>query len=237
MVVVGIMPLLLSACFSRQTNPATLSADELHERAQTAYEARNFGRATQLYEVFVQQHHGDPRAPEARLNLGTAYRERREYITAATHYQRLLNDFPQSELGLAARMGICESYYRLSPRAALDQEHTYSAILYCESVANYYPGTDPASRANAYVTELRLKLARKAYETGTFYLRRRAYDSAIVYFQQVVDDFPRTELAPAALLQMAETYTMQGYVEDAEEARERLRRDYPDSPEARGLPA
>jgi outer membrane protein assembly factor BamD len=229
--------LTLSGCFSRQQNPATLGPDELWARATTAFEARNFGRASQLYEVFVQMHHGDPRAPEARLNLGTSHRERRDYLTAATHFQRLLNDFPQSPLGLAARMGICESYYNLSPRPALDQEYTYSAILYCESVASYYPGTDPASRATAYVAEMRLKLARKAYDTGMFYVRRRAYDSAIVYFQQVVDEFPQTQLAPAALLQMAETFTVQGYVEDAQEARERLRRDYPNSPEAQGLPA
>ncbi len=227
----------LSACFAKQQNPATLEPDDLHARAVAAFEARNFGRAAQLYEVFVQYHHGDPRAPEARLNLGQSYQERRDYLTAATHYQRLLNDFPQSQFGLAARMGICESYYRLSPRPALDQEYTVSATLHCESVATYYPGTDPASRATGYVTEMRLKLAQKAYETGLFYMRRRAYDSAVVYFQQVVDQFPQTPLAATALRQMADVYTLQGYVEDAQEARDRLRRDYPNSPEAQGLSA
>jgi outer membrane protein assembly factor BamD len=228
---------VLSGCFARQQNPALLEPDDLHARAEAAFQARNFGRAAELYEVFVLHHHGDPRAPEARLNLGTAYQERREYVTAATHFQRLITDFPQSPLGLAARMGICESYYRLSPRPALDQEYTVSGILHCESVAQYYPGTDPALRATGYVTEMRMTLARKAYETGMFYLRRRAFDAAVVYFQQVVDQFPQTELAPAALLQMAETYTRQGYVEDAQEARERLLRDYPTSPEAQGLRA
>jgi outer membrane protein assembly factor BamD len=232
-----ITTLTLTSCFARQQNPATLEPDDLHARAVAAFEARNFGRAAQLYEVFVQYHHGDPRAPEARLNLGTSYQERRDYLTAATHFQRLLNDFPQSQFGLAARMGICESYYRLSPRPALDQDYTVSAMLHCESVAGYFPGTVPASRATGYVTEMRLKLAQKAYETGLFYMRRRAYDSAVVYFQQVVDQFPQTPLAATALRQMADVYTLQGYVEDAQEARDRLRRDYPNSPEAQGLSA
>lgn len=229
--------ILLSGCFARQQNPANLAPDDLYQRAATAFQEERYARAIPLYEAFVQLHHGDPRAPQARYNLGRAYQYRREYITAATHYQRLINDFPASELNLPGRFGICESYYELSPRPALDQEYTYSAILHCESVANYFPGTDQAVRAAAYVEELRLKLARKAYDTGVFYLRRRAYDAAIVYFQQVVDQFPQTELAPRALLQMVEAYSTQGYVEDAQEARERLQREYPNSPEAQGVGA
>jgi outer membrane protein assembly factor BamD len=232
-----ITTLTLTSCFARQQNPANLEPDDLHARATAAFEARNFGRAAQLYEVFVQYHHGDPRAPEARLNLGTSHQQRRDHLTAATHFQRLLNDFPQSQFALAARMGLCESYYQLSPRPALDQEYTVSAMLHCESVAAYYPGTEPATRATRYVAEMRLKLAQKAFDTGLFYMRRRAYDAAVVYFQQVVDQFPQTPLAATALRQIADVYTIQGYVEDAQEARERLRRDYPNSPEAQGLSA
>jgi outer membrane protein assembly factor BamD len=229
--------LTASACGLRQQNPATLAPDDLYQRATTAFEARRFARAAELYEVFVLHHHGDPRAPQARFNLGRSFQERRDFITAATHYTRLINDFPQSALNLPARFGICESYYRLSPRPALDQEYTYSGILHCESVAAYYPGTEQAETAVRYVAEMRQKLAQKTFDTAMFYVRRRAYDSAIVYFQQVVDQFPQSQLAPAALLQMAEAYSTQGYVEDAQEARERLLRDYPNSPEAQGLRA
>lgn len=229
--------LLLAGCMKRPPNYAALPPDDLYQRATTAYEARNLGRAIELLDIFVQQHLGDPRAPEARAMLGRAHLTRREYITAATHFQRLINDFPASPLQREARFGMCESYYRLSPRPPLDQEYTQSAILHCESVAANYAGTDEGRQAGEYVADLVDKLARKTYETGMFYFRRRAYDSAVVYFNEVLAQFPQSAYAPSALGQLIETYDLIGYVEEAQEARERLQRDYPNSPEARALRA
>lgn len=227
--------LLLSGCASRGIDPTTLTADQLWARATGFFEAENYGRAIPLLDVFVQQHLGDPRAPRARFMLGEAHYERREYVTAATHYQRLLEDFPNSELNLDARFAICESYVQLSPKAQLDQEYTYAALAHCESVATYFPDTPQAERASVYADDMEEKLARKVYLAGEFYQRRKAYDAAIVYYSDVVDQFPGTEVAPMALEGLLETYEALGYVEEAEEAREKLLRDYPESSEAQAL--
>ncbi len=202
-----------------------------------AFEARQYARAVPLLERFAQQHLGDPRVPQARLTLGQAHMARRDYIMAAGEFQRLVADFPTHALAREARFGICEAYFRLSPRPPLDQEYTQAAIAHCESVAGLYPNTAEAEQAQEYVLEARHKLARKAYDNGMFYFRRRAFDAAVVYFTDVVEQYPDTALAPAALLQLVETYTRIGYTEEAEEARERLLREYPESPEARGLRA
>jgi outer membrane protein assembly factor BamD (BamD/ComL family) len=82
---------------------------------------------------------------------------------------------------------------------------------------------------------MRSKLAQKAYENGMFYFRRRAYDAAVVYFEDAVTRFPDTHFAPTALLRMYESYQRIGYTEEAAEVRARLLRDYAASPEARGL--
>lgn len=224
--------LLSTGCAGRQANPATLAPDTLYAQATTAFEAKNYGRAIRLLDVFVQQHVGDPRAPQARLYLAQSEAARKNYLTAATHYQRLVTDFPSSPLALDARFGMCEAYYRLSPRPALDQEYTLGAIAHCESLAQYYPSTPQAATATGYVADMRVKLAQKAYDNGMFYLKRRLYDAAVVYFNEVLTDFAQTGVAPAALQRLAETYTRVGYVEEAAEARARLLRDYPDSPEA-----
>lgn len=228
---------LLAGCATTQENPATWGADVLYERATTAFEERDYSEATRLLEAFVQTYLADPRAPEARLMLGRAHMERNEYLTAATHFQRLVTDFPSSPLALTARLATCEAYREISPRPQLDQEYTRAAILHCQAVAEYYPGTPEAEQSQEYVDELRAKLARKVYENGMFYVRRNAFDAAIVYFQQVLDQFPETNVAPAALARMVEVYSQIGYVEEAEAARERLLQQYPQSEEARSVSA
>ena len=228
---------LLGGCGRRGPAPAQLAPDELFTRAQAAYQEGDYSRATQLLQTFVEQHLGDPRAPEARLLLGRAHMQREEYIEAATNFQRLVNDFPASPLQVDARFGICQAYYELSPRPALDQEYTRSALLHCESIPQYYPGTGQAGQAEQFVNELRVKLAQKAYEAGLFYMKRRAYDAAVVYLEDVIEQYPRTPVAPQALEQLIETYRIIGYVEEADAARERLLRDYPDSPQAQAVRA
>ncbi len=229
--------ILLAGCVRRPPNYAAMAPDDLFQRADAAFEDRNFTRAIQILDVFVQQHLGDPRAPQARLMLGEAHLARKEYLTAALHFQRLVNDFPSSPLQREARFGICEGYQRLSPKAPLDQEYTQSAILHCESVAQNYAGSPEAERAAAFVVDLRDKLARKAYETGLYYFKRRAYDAAVVYFSEVVDLYPGTSYAPKALGELVDTYDEIGYVEEAQEARDRLLREYPESAEARAVRA
>ncbi|CAN5830914.1 hypothetical protein BH23GEM7_BH23GEM7_03320 [soil metagenome] len=228
---------LLSGCGTRQPRLAQLGPDALYEQGMAAYEARRHARAIELLERFAQQHLGDERMPQARITLGRSYMARREYVTAASEFQRLVTDYPTHPLAPEARFGICESYVRLSPRPVLDQEYTLAAVTHCESVANLYPNTPQGEQARQYVAEGRSRLARKAYDNGMFYFRRRAFDAAVIYFTTVVEQYPDTTLAPAALLQLVETYTRIGYVEEATEARERLMREYPQSAEAQGLRA
>jgi outer membrane protein assembly factor BamD (BamD/ComL family) len=79
------------------------------------------------------------------------------------------------------------------------------------------------------------RLAAKTFQGGDWYQRRRAYDSALIYYEDVVRLYPRTSYAPRALRRMMEVYDALDYDEEMEETRARLLRLYPESPEARAL--
>jgi TolA-binding protein len=55
----------------------------------------------------------------------------------------------------------------------------------------------------------------------------------VIYFNDTVNGWPETPWAPAALARVVEAYTRIGYREEADQARQRLLRDFPQSPEAR----
>ncbi|HEX5725283.1 MAG TPA: outer membrane protein assembly factor BamD [Longimicrobiaceae bacterium] len=214
-----------------------ISPETMRQRGLAAHQAGEHRRAVTLLAGWTQQAAGDPRLPEALQALGESYLETGEYVSSAASFLRLVTEFPTDPRGQAARFGMCRAYQRLSPKAPLDQDYTHTAIAYCESFASIYPATPEAQQARGWVTELTEKLARKTYDNGMFYFRRQAYDAAVIYFNETLELYPGTRWAPAALLKLVETYDRIGYREEATEARARLRRDYPNSDEARSLPA
>ena len=175
------------------------------------------------------------RYQEARFRLARVYFDREEFITAANEYARLASDFPGGQYSEESRFKVCESYYELSPAPQLDQEYTRGAITHCESLLAYYPNTEFAERARTMVTELTDKLADKMYLAADHYFKRGAYDSAIQYFDDLLERFPTSAAAPRSLLRLYQAYGEIGYEEEAREVRERLLRDFPDSEAARSI--
>src|SRR5258708_12560389 len=60
-----------------------------------------------------------------------------------------------------------------------------------------------------------------------FYLRRKAFASAIIYFKDVIANYPTTARAPDALLRLVDSYRAIGYKQELQETCEHLRRFYP----------
>ncbi len=232
-----IIALFLPACavFRRE---APITPEIALVRGLNAYRANRYTRAADLIKRWVDANAaGDPRMPGALLALGNSHIHTGEYLTASSELLRLVTDYPQAPEQQEARFRLCQAYHGLSPRAQLDQQYTETAITYCQSYAGYYPATPQADTAKTWVTDMREKLAYKAYLNGQFYLRRQAFDAAIIYFNDAANGYPETRWAPAALARVVETYGRIGYREEAEEARQRLLREFPQSPEAVALAA
>jgi outer membrane assembly lipoprotein YfiO len=217
-------------------SPPPVTPETSYAQGLQAYEAKRYRRAAELLQAWVDASPGDPRLPATLYTLGRARMESEEYLLAATSFLRVVTDYPSSPEQEQARFGVCEAYRSLSPGAALDQENTQTALLYCGSYVEYYPNAARADRARIWVSELRDKMARKSFDAGMWYFRRGAYDASVIYFQRAVAEYPDTPTAPQALMQMALAYDRVGYKEEAAETRARLREAYPQSAEARALP-
>jgi outer membrane protein assembly factor BamD (BamD/ComL family) len=73
--------------------------------------------------------------------------------------------------------------------------------------------------------------AAKDYESGLYYFRRKAFDSAIIYFKDVVKNYPQTAKSREAYLRLAESYEAIRYREDKKEVCTTLRERYPSDKE------
>lgn len=225
--------LLLAACSAKTQEAQQITADELYAEAQEALSNRKWSDAITAFERFSLQFPTHPRVQEARYRLSEAYFGKKEYITSATEFARLASDFPAGPWADDARFKVCESYYKLSPKPPLDQQYTRGAIDHCQSLETYYPTSEYVPQAQKLVAELTNKLADKHYRNAEFYYKRGAIDSAILYYEMTLRDFPTTDFAARSLLRLFQAYTTLGYKEEAEAAKARLIKDYPASDAAK----
>lgn len=229
------MVVLLVGCGARQVPFNNMTADQLFARGQTELNDGDWADAIAAFDQFIIQYATHPRVQEARYRLGEAYFGRKEFITAANEFNRLATDYPAGPYADDARFKVCESYYRLSPKTQLDQQYTRSAFDHCQSLVAYFPSSEFAPRAQEMMSELRVKLAQNEYEVGEHYRKRNAFDSAIIYYEITLRDYADTAVAPQALARLIEVYQALGYKDEEEASRQRLLKDYPNSPEARAI--
>jgi len=225
---------MISGCASSNAaRLAQLDADQLFNEGEAGLQARKWDDAIEAFERYTLTFPTHPRNQEGRFLLGTAYMGKEEYITAANEFSRLADDFPAGPWADDARFRVCEAYGELSPHPQLDQEYTEGAIEHCQSLITYYPESEYVPRAQEILDRMLVTLAEKHYQAGEFYRKRGAIDSAIMYYEQMIERYPGTPVVPKALLRLYESYQRIGYTQEAEAARERLLREFPDSEQAR----
>ncbi len=225
---------LLTGCASTPPYQG-LSSQELFDTGAREFEEEDWDEAVKVFERLIFADPTFDRLVEARMYVARAYFNRDEYLTAVAEFSRILDRHPGHPLAREASLGVCQAYAALSPHVQRDQTYTIQAYNACENTLADFPGTPVAAEARVLRDQMWEKMAEKEFIAGDFYFRRKMYNSAILYFDTVVERYPRTEAAARALLHLHRSYVGLGWNREAEEAKARLLREYPDSAAAREI--
>jgi outer membrane protein assembly factor BamD len=206
-----------------------MEADQIFQIASTEYEEGEYANAIQALDRLLLAHGDWERVAEARLMLGQVYFDDGDFLTARSEFGRFLDRYAGHPRSAEAALGICRSLAAMAPKPQRDQGYTQEAMTSCRNVVVDFGGREEAAQAAAISNQLRQTLAEKEYLTGDFYFRRNLFDSAIKYYEFVINLYPESAVAPNALLGVYRANTMIGYEDLAEEARQRLLLEYPES--------
>lgn len=238
-IAVWILPVLAASACASASPYQGLTATDLYEMGLREYEAENWEKAAEAFDFLLLRvadasfEHG----ADARLMLAEAYFNDESYLSAQSAFTRFIERHPGDPRRREAALGVCRSYAALSPIPELDQSYTLQAESVCQNVVLDYSGVDDeiASQAQELVNEMRSKLGHKKYMNAMHYFQREWWDSAIQYFDILLDQYGDTEWAPRSIARMIESYEELGYDPEVQLWRETLLNSYPDSPEAQDL--
>jgi len=211
------------------TDPA-----KLYEVAMAQYKARHYENAAKAFEkLTLDLPARDPRLPLSYYYLAQSQTKNGEYLLAAGTYNRLIDAFPQDTL-------VDDAFY-LSGRAyqhewrapELDATYGKSALAAYEAIVDAFPNSPYAPQAKKELATLDEWFAEKDYGTGYLYLKRKAFDSAIIYFKDVIRLHPNARKTREAYLKLLEAYRAIRYTEDARDLCDAMRKAYPNDREVR----
>jgi outer membrane protein assembly factor BamD len=236
--ILGVATVAAACHHGPRVQTAAPPATELNH-ALTLFRRGDFRRAQLvLQRLTFELTAGQPEAAAARYYLAESYFQTGDRVQAAHEFRKVADEFPASEYAPLALLRAGDSNLRLWRRAELDPTYGETALSIYQELAGRYPESEAAARARSHVRRLQNQFAEKTYKNGMFYLRRKAYDSAIIYFKDVIANFPDAKLAPDALLRLVDSYRAIGYREELQETCAHLRRFYPQAAGlARSCPA
>ena len=169
----------------------------------------------------------DPELAEVKYNLAECSFQTGDRVQAAHDFRQVADQFPASPYAPLALLRAGDANLRLWRKPELDPSYGESALAIYQELAGRYPGTDAAARAQVHVQQLREWFAEKDYKNGMFYFRRRAFDSAIIYFKDVIANYQGTARVVDALMRLVDSYRTIGYSDELKETCGTLRKYYP----------
>lgn len=206
------------------TNPALFEAG-LKELSRKKYD----NAVTAFERLTLDLSARDSLLPPSHYYLGKAHEGRGEYLLAAQSYTRLAETFPDDTLAAAGLLAGGNAYLKLWRSPALDPQYGTLAQAQYRLLVSLYPDSRFRAEAEKGAATVDEMLATKDYDTGMHYTRRKAFDSAIIYFKDVVRNYPNTVISRDAMMRMVEVYRRpeMNYKEEAKEMCTALTGAYP----------
>jgi outer membrane protein assembly factor BamD len=223
--VLVVAPLACKPPFNAKLYP---NADKLYQVAMTEYKARRFDNAVKAFEqLTLDLPARDPRLPLAFYYLAQSQSHQGQNLLAAATYNRLIDAFPQDTLVDDALYLSGRAYQKEWRHPELDATYGSDAVTAYQSLLASYPDSPFAAPAKKELSTLDEWLAKKDYTTGYLYLKRKAFDSAILYFKDVIRLHPNAPTTKQAYLRLLEAYHAIRYTEDARDLCDAMRKAYP----------
>ncbi len=179
---------------------------------------------TELERLNLEMKTGDPRLIPLHFMLGEALLGQGSALQAVREFRRVADDTPGDTLAPQALLRAGDAYATLWRRPELDPTYGRSAIATYQEVVTRFPHAAAARQAQSHILQLQDQFAYKNYKAGLYYVRMKAWDSAILYFRDVVATYPRSTNAPSALVELVKAYRVLGYQEDVQETCGYIRR-------------
>jgi outer membrane protein assembly factor BamD len=207
--------LIITGCGISNPFNDDVSYKERFDEGLRFFEEEKYVKSSQQFNIIVQRASHTDLGDDALFFLAESYFKNKDYDLALIEYEKLVSRMGFSPYIEKSRWRICESLTYLSPNYYHDQESSLKALSQIQEFIDDFPSSDFSKDASLLLNSLRERLAMKAMETGKLYVKLKAYDSAIVSYKNVINQYYDTVFFKDANLEIIKCYMLLGQQDNA----------------------
>ncbi len=128
-------------------------------------------------------------AAPSQYKIGLYLTERGLYQEARDEFEKVVNDYPDSEWVKAAKYQIALVDAKRSTAPAYDQKVTKAAVDEFKEFAKVYPDAQLSKQAQGQIQQLREKEAENSFLVARFYEKQKDYKAARIYYGTVLEEY------------------------------------------------
>lgn len=212
-----IILLIITGCGISNPFNDDISYKERFDQGLKHFESEQYVKSSQQFNIIVQRASHTDLGDDALFFLAESYFKNKDYDLALMEYEKLVSRMGFSPYIEKSRWRICESLTYLSPNYYHDQESSLKALSQIQDFIDDFPSSEFSKDADLLLNNLRERLALKDMETGKLYVKLKAYDSAILSFTNVIDQYYDTAFFNNANLEIIRCYMLLGQKDKAKE--------------------
>lgn len=155
-------------------------------------------QAAEVYSTVIDNQPFTPEAAEAQYKVGRCQFAMENYVEASFEYKRVIEDYRGSEWLDEAAYDLAKCYEMGSYPPQYDQQPTRLAIAAIDDFTLTYPGDRRTEELLEVRDEMEEKIAEQRFLAVKFYESRNELNSARIYAEGILVEFPETEAAEKA---------------------------------------
>lgn len=225
-----IFTLLFAGCGGKSALKEKVDCKAKYIEATAKYEKEKYSDAKEILHDILYQCTGSKETVKIMYYLGMSYYHLKKYNQAEYQFRDIVRDFNADPLAETSQFMVGKSLWFQSRTPDRDQTETKDALVEFKNFLSDYPKSVYADSAADYVRKCRDKLANKEYLNGRLYVRMQEYSAAVIYFEDLLENYADTKWIFAAKHLMAFSYYKQNKKDKAKEICDELLafKDIPD---------
>lgn len=156
-------------------------------------------KTVEMYQKLIKTGPYSEVAPEAQMNIGSAREKQSDFPAAVKAYETAADRYhDQKGVAADALYKAGQAYLKQARTAEYDQSIAGQAIATFTDFITLYPEDPRVTEAQAHIASLRTEQSRGSLIVARFYEKKKQWDGALVYYNEVLQRDPQSPYAEEA---------------------------------------